>query len=81
MTHPYLLAAMASFDPSGKMVVYATAMQFIGVSVGPALGAIAITSDGYENTLLMGIALLVASLALILPPVFRQARLATRIRP
>ena len=33
---PYLLAAMASFDPTGKMVVYATAMQFLGVSAGPA---------------------------------------------
>jgi len=76
MTHPYLLAAMASFDPSGKMVVYATAMQFIGVSIGPAVGAIAITVDGYESVLQTAVVLLVISLALILPPVLKQARLA-----
>jgi len=76
MTHPYLLAAMASFDPSGKMVVYGTAMQFIGVSIGPTVGAIAINTDGYENVLTIAVVLLVISLALILPPVLRQARLA-----
>jgi len=76
MTHPYLLAAMASFDPSGKMVVYATAMQFVGVSIGPTVGAIAISTDGYENVLLIAVVLLIVSLALILPPVLRQARLA-----
>jgi len=76
MTHPYLLAAMASFDPSGKMVVYGTAMQFVGVTVGPVVGAMAISSEGYENVLLVAIILLVISLALVLPPVLRQARLA-----
>jgi len=76
MTHPYLLAAMASFDPSGKMVVYGTAMQFIGVSIGPAVGAIAISADGFDDVLYVGIVLLVISLVLILPSVLRQARLA-----
>jgi len=76
MTHPYLLAAMASFDPSGKMVVYATAMQFIGVSIGPTIGAFAITAGGYNHVLVSGIVLLAVSLVLILPPVLRQARLA-----
>ncbi len=76
MTHPYLLAAMASFDPTGKMVVYATAMQFIGVSTGPALAAFLVTEDSYRAVLLLGIVLLMVSLVLVLPAVITQARLA-----
>ena len=76
MTHPYLLAAMASFDPTGKMVVYATAMQFIGVSLGPAVGAMLVRSDSFTVVIYAGIGLLVISLFLILPPVIREANLA-----
>ena len=75
MTHPYLLAAMASFDPTGKMVVYATAMQFIGVSAGPALAAFLVTEDSYRAVLVMGIVLLLVSLLLILPALIAQTRL------
>ena len=75
MTHPYLLAAMASFDPSGKMVVYATAMQFIGISVGPALGAALIINNSFDPVILVGAGLFLVSLLLILPPVISQARL------
>lgn len=73
MTHPYLLAAMASFDPTGKMVVYATCMQFIGVSIGPAIGAMVISTGNYNNVLILGISLFVVCLILILPPVIREA--------
>ncbi len=75
MTHPYLLAAMASFDPSGKMVVYATAMQFLGVSVGPAFAATLITEGDYSSAIWLGLVLFVACTALILPPVRTQAAL------
>ena len=78
MTHPYLLAAMASFDPTGKMVVYATAMQFIGVSAGPAAAALLVSGDSYTGVLWLGIGLLLVSLALIQPPVITRARLETR---
>ena len=73
-----MLAAMASFDPTGKMVVYATSMQFIGVSVGPALGAMVISTGNYNNVLILGILLFVLCLSLILPPVVREARLARK---
>ena len=78
MTHPYLLAAMASFDPQGKMVVYATAMQFIGLSMGPALGALVVGEGNYRVVLTWGILLLFVSLVLILPPVRLEAKLVAR---
>ena len=75
LSHPYLLAAMASFDLTGKMVVYATAMQFLGVSAGPAVAATLVGEDGYHAVLVLGIALFLVSLALILPPVKARSRL------
>ena len=75
LSHPYLLAAMASFDPTGKMVVYATAMQFLGVSAGPATAAMLVGEDSYRGVLILGITLFLVSLALILPPVMARARI------
>ena len=75
LSHPYLLAAMASFDPTGKMVVYATAMQFLGVSAGPAAAAMLVGGEGFRAVLILGISLFFLSLALILPPVIARARL------
>lgn len=77
MTHPYLLAAMASFDPTGKMVVYATAMQYIGTSLGPTIGALLVDGDSYQKVIYAGITLLVVSLLLIFPPVIRESQLAS----
>ena len=39
MTHPYLLGSMASFDRRGRVVVYAVAIQMLGLAIGPALAA------------------------------------------
>ena len=74
MTHPFLLGAMASFDRRGRIVVYAVAMQMIGLAVGPFLAASIISEGDFINVNRLGGALFVASLLLILPPVFAQAR-------
>ena len=74
MTHPFLLAAMASFDRRGRVVVYAVAMQMIGLAVGPGLAASVISEDDYINVNMLGAALFVVSLVLILRPVLAQAR-------
>lgn len=74
LTHPYLLAAMASFDKAGRMVVYAVAMQMVGLAVGPFLAALVVGEGDYVNVLALGAALFVLSVALILPPVLIQAR-------
>ena len=74
LTHPYLLGAMASFDRHGRVVVYAVAMQMVGLAIGPYLAASVISEGVYINVNWAGAALFVASWVLILPPVLAQAR-------
>ncbi|MEX2126124.1 MAG: MFS transporter [Woeseia sp.] len=73
-SHPFLLAAMASFDRRGRVVVYAVAMQMIGLAVGPGLAATVIRDGNYANVNILGAGLFVLSLALILPPVLAYAQ-------
>jgi predicted MFS family arabinose efflux permease len=72
VTHPYLLAAMASFDRMGRMVVYAVAFQMLGLANGPWIAARIIRADDYSNAIRAGMTLFALSLILILPPVFAQ---------
>lgn len=74
MTHPFLLASMASFDRRGRVVVYAVAMQMAGLAVGPGLAASVIAEGDYVNVNWLGAALFIVSLLLILPPVIVQHR-------
>ena len=74
LTHPFLLGAMASFDPHGRVVVYAVAMQMVGLAVGPYLAATVITEGDYINVNWTGAILFVAAWLLVLPPVLAQAR-------
>jgi hypothetical protein len=66
---------MASFDRRGRVVVYAVAMQMLGLAAGPSLAASVIEEGIYVNVNLLGGALFIASAALILPPVLMQSRL------
>jgi predicted MFS family arabinose efflux permease len=75
LTHPYLLAVMASFDRSGRVVVYAVAMQMVGLAAGPLIAAAVISEGDYINVNWLGAGLFAISLALILPPVLAQARI------
>ena len=74
LTHPFLLAAMASFDRRGRVVVYAVAMQMVGLAAGPFLAASVIAEGDYVNVNWLGAGLFVASLLLILPPVLAQEK-------
>jgi predicted MFS family arabinose efflux permease len=76
MTHPFLLAAMASFDRHGKVVVHAVAAQMLGLAVGPAFAASILGSAGYSGIVLSGIALFVLSYLLILIPLVAHHRQA-----
>lgn len=76
VTHPYLLAAMSSFDRAGRVVVHAVALQMIGLALGPALAATVLAQGGYAMVLYLGMALFALSLAFALPPVLKQRRLA-----
>ena len=75
-THPYLLGSMASFDRRGRVVVYAVAMQMLGLAIGPSLAASVIEAGVYVNVNWLGGLLFVAAAMLILPPVLTQARRA-----
>lgn len=77
LSHPYLLGAMASFDRHGHVVVYAVAMQMIGLAVGPFLAATVITEGEFDRVNQLGAALFLVSFILILPPVLVQARRAS----
>ncbi len=79
LTHPYLLAAMASFDRRGRVVVYAVAMQMAGLAIGPGLAAAAIGGGSLKPVVMLGAAFFILSLVLILPPVIAQARAAQRL--
>ena len=74
LTHPFLLGAMASFDRHGRVVVYAVAMQMVGLAIGPYLAASVISEGVYINVNLAGALLFAAAWLLILPPVIAQAR-------
>jgi predicted MFS family arabinose efflux permease len=74
LVHPFLLAAMASFDRRGRVVVYAVAMQMVGLAAGPGLAASVISEGHYVNVNLVGAGLFALSLVLVLPPVIAQAR-------
>ena len=75
MTHPYLLAAMASFDRGGRLVVHAVGAQMLGLAIGPAVAASVVGEDGYARVVTLGIGLFVLAWALILPPVLRQRQM------
>lgn len=72
-THPYLLAALASFDASGRTVERGVAAQMIGLAIGPALAANFVAQDSYSNVIWLGIMLFAAALVTIIGPVLKQS--------
>ena len=76
LAHPFLLGAMASFDRSGRLLIYTVASWKLGLAVGPALAAAIISEGDYGNVNWLGTAAFTLSLLLIMPAVFAQSRLA-----
>lgn len=74
LVHPFLLASMASFDRSGKIVVHGVAGQMLGLAIGPALAASVIMKDNYNSVIWLGMGLFAMSLLLILPPLIQQKK-------
>jgi MFS family permease len=81
MTHPFLLGSMASFDRRGRVVVYAVALQMLGLAIGPALAATVIAPLHYDRVNWLAIAFFLVSWICILPPVLSQQRRAQAARP
>ncbi len=74
LTHPYLLAAIASFDRSGRLVVHAVGAQMLGLAIGPAIAATVVGADDYGRVLALGGGLFLVAWLLILPPLLAQRR-------
>jgi predicted MFS family arabinose efflux permease len=74
VTHPFLLASMASFDKHGRVVVYAVAAQMIGLAVGPAFAASLLGDGDYSRVIWAGISLFVLSYLLILVPLLAHRK-------
>jgi MFS family permease len=75
VTQPYLLAAMAAFDRSGRTVINAVACQMLGLANGPWIAARVLDDDGFDNVLWLGIALFMFSLGLMLFPLLKHQEL------
>lgn len=69
---PLLLAIMAGFDRTGRLVVYAVAMQMLGLAIGPALAAFVINPGDYSNVNWLSMLLFIVCLVLISPPVLAR---------
>jgi predicted MFS family arabinose efflux permease len=80
MTHPYLLASMASFDQHGKVVVYAVAAQMLGLAIGPAFAASLIQQNDYSLVIIAGMALFLLSFLMILIPLLAHQRQRQRLQ-
>ncbi|MAQ09452.1 MAG: hypothetical protein CMQ11_06430 [Gammaproteobacteria bacterium] len=80
MTHPYLLASMASFDQHGKVVVYAVAAQMLGLATGPAFAASLIQQNDYNLVIMAGMALFLLSFLMILIPLLAHQRQRQRLQ-
>lgn len=74
MTDPYMLGAMASLGRGGRVVVYATAMRMVGVSVGPGLAAFVLSRGNLDHVIVMSVAFLACCFAVVLPALFAQRR-------
>ena len=80
MLHPYLLAALASLDTTGRLIVLGTAMQFLGTAIGPGLAALVLKGESYGNVLWLGIGMLLLSLALAVVPTMAGRQYQSRLK-
>jgi MFS family permease len=76
LTMPYLMAALAGYDPTGKVVAMGVALQLLGFAVGPAIAAMLLDADGYDFINSIAIALFVVAAILLVPGLRAQNRAA-----
>jgi len=74
LTVPYMLAALAAFDASGRVVAMGVALQMLGFAVGPALAALLLNVYGYDFINTIAIGLFVAAAILLVPGLRTQNR-------
>lgn len=78
VVNPFQLGILAAVDPSGRTLALAATFSGVGLAIGPAAGAQAISGSHYSGVLALSTILAVASLVLLLPPLQRIAATAAR---
>ena len=74
MSHPYLLASVAGFDRSGRLVTYAVAAQMSGLAAGPAVSATLLADGNYTPVIWTAVTVFTISYVLILVPLLAHGR-------
>ncbi len=64
---PYLLATLADFDRSGKVVIYGISMQTVGYAIGPFIAATILGYSNYDYVYIVATLLFIGSAILLLP--------------
>lgn len=72
---PFILAAVADFGINGRMMSFAVAVQMIGLSLGPILSSLFITSSDFAVIGYVCSGLLVAAYALLVIPLVEHRRI------
>lgn len=75
VSHPFLLGVFARFDRTGQVVVQGTAMQKIGLAIGPAAAAFVLGDENYAAVILLSAGLCALALCLVLPAAAAQVKL------
>ena len=73
---PYLLATLADFDPTAKIVTWGVSMQMAGTALGTFIAPLILSSSDYDSVYLTAAALFAAS-AILLFPGLRIQRVVT----
>jgi predicted MFS family arabinose efflux permease len=75
MTLPYLLAMLAEYDSSGRIVTIGVGLQMFGNAVGPAIAVLLLEKGGFDFVNSVAIALFALSLILFIPGIQKQSKL------
>ena len=67
LSMPYLLATLADFDPTAKIVTWGVSMQMAGTALGTFIAPLILSSSDYDSVYLTAAALFAASAILLFP--------------
>lgn len=67
MAHPYLYAALSSFDKTGDIIRFAIAGQMLGIAIGPSIAAYIVSPDNFNNVIILSVVFFGLALAFIYP--------------
>ena len=74
LSMPYLLATLADFDRTARIVTWGVAMQMIGTAIGPSVAAYILNLSNYDNVYMIATVLFIVSALLLLPGLLAQKK-------